>query len=211
MKFWKLSSAVIALTFSTSVNAATVTQGYLTTDDDGSTNIITDSLNQVEYLRFDVLADLTHVETVQALGTQDGGGWTIATATDAIDFTRAFLGGTTYCAHDGTSVTISGCGTDTSWTDGMMGASFDTNLDYFWFLDNSGDADMIRINSSTGMVSISDYNIAGTDYYSAGGYPDLAISWLLTRPTAVPVPSAVWLFGSGLVGLIGVARRKTRS
>jgi hypothetical protein len=25
---------------------------------------------------------------------------------------------------------------------------------------------------------------------------------------AVPVPAAVWLFGSGLLGLIGVARRK---
>ena len=26
--------------------------------------------------------------------------------------------------------------------------------------------------------------------------------------TIVPVPAAVWLFGSGLIGLIGVARRK---
>ena len=26
--------------------------------------------------------------------------------------------------------------------------------------------------------------------------------------TVVPVPAAVWLFGSGLLGLIGVARRK---
>jgi len=26
--------------------------------------------------------------------------------------------------------------------------------------------------------------------------------------SAVPVPTAVWLFGSGLLGLIGVARRK---
>ena len=33
----------------------------------------------------------------------------------------------------------------------------------------------------------------------------------LVRPTAVvPVPPAVWLFGSGLLGLIGVARRKLR-
>ena len=28
--------------------------------------------------------------------------------------------------------------------------------------------------------------------------------------SAVPVPAAVWLFGSGLLGLIGVARRKSR-
>lgn len=28
-------------------------------------------------------------------------------------------------------------------------------------------------------------------------------------PAVVPVPAAVWLFGSGLVGLIGIARRKT--
>ena len=29
--------------------------------------------------------------------------------------------------------------------------------------------------------------------------------------SAVPVPAAVWLFGSGLIGLIGVARRKERA
>ena len=28
------------------------------------------------------------------------------------------------------------------------------------------------------------------------------------RASVVPVPAAVWLFGSGLLGLIGVARRK---
>ena len=30
----------------------------------------------------------------------------------------------------------------------------------------------------------------------------------LMTPT-VPVPTAAWLFGSGLLGLIGIARRKT--
>lgn len=29
--------------------------------------------------------------------------------------------------------------------------------------------------------------------------------------SAVPIPAAVWLFGSGLIGLIGVARRKTNA
>jgi hypothetical protein len=32
----------------------------------------------------------------------------------------------------------------------------------------------------------------------------------ICSPTVVPVPATVWLFGSGLAGLIGVARRKRR-
>ncbi len=31
---------------------------------------------------------------------------------------------------------------------------------------------------------------------------------IVTEVSAVPVPAAVWLFGSGLLGLVGVARRK---
>jgi hypothetical protein len=29
-----------------------------------------------------------------------------------------------------------------------------------------------------------------------------------TQPELIPVPAAVWLFGSGLLGLVGVARRR---
>ncbi|MDA3868505.1 MAG: VPLPA-CTERM sorting domain-containing protein [Gammaproteobacteria bacterium] len=36
----------------------------------------------------------------------------------------------------------------------------------------------------------------------------LAAHWEAATLTAVPVPAAVWLFGSGLLGLAGVARRK---
>ena len=39
--------------------------------------------------------------------------------------------------------------------------------------------------------------------------------WALTltahEPAVIPVPAAVWLFGSGLVGLVGVARRRKSS
>ena len=34
---------------------------------------------------------------------------------------------------------------------------------------------------------------------------------LLLTPTTVPVPAAVWLFGSGLIGLMGLARRKANA
>jgi hypothetical protein len=39
------------------------------------------------------------------------------------------------------------------------------------------------------------------------GMTDGQMTYLMT-PQAVPVPGAVWLFGSGLLGLIGIARRK---
>lgn len=41
----------------------------------------------------------------------------------------------------------------------------------------------------------------GTTYTIAG-------TWGALNVTTVPVPAAVWLFGSGLIGLAGVARRK---
>ena len=42
-----------------------------------------------------------------------------------------------------------------------------------------------------------------------GGGGELGWSATYTMETTViPVPAAVWLFGSGLLGLIGIARRK---
>jgi hypothetical protein len=56
-------------------------------------------------------------------------------------------------------------------------------------------------------LTVNDSNVAVVDTLG---------TWLLTStgqltysaPSAVPVPAAVWLFGSGLVGLVGIARRK---
>jgi len=35
--------------------------------------------------------------------------------------------------------------------------------------------------------------------------------WAVITPSAVPVPAAVWLFGSGLIGLLGFARKKSHA
>ena len=45
--------------------------------------------------------------------------------------------------------------------------------------------------------------LMGENTYNLDDYYTIAYS-----PNIVPIPSAVWLFGSGLIGLVGVARRK---
>lgn len=43
------------------------------------------------------------------------------------------------------------------------------------------------------------------------GFGGTPYSFHISNPSHVPVPAAVWLFGSGLLGLVGIARRKKAS
>ena len=57
------------------------------------------------------------------------------------------------------------------------------------------------------------YAEAEVDKYAAWWYQDDSaetgeISVLVEPPSAVPIPAAAWLFGSAILGLLGVARRK---
>jgi hypothetical protein len=61
--------------------------------------------------------------------------------------------------------------------------------------------------SATGGITLQLNSTCGAD---AGCFADFSIDnvSISADVSAVPVPAAVWLFGSGLVGLIGIARRK---
>jgi len=61
----------------------------------------------------------------------------------------------------------------------------------------------LRAESESGL------NIASADAFNTGtmnflGNPDLVAA----SPSAIPVPAAIWLFGSGFIGLAGLARRR---
>jgi hypothetical protein len=60
-------------------------------------------------------------------------------------------------------------------------------------------------------------HLTGAGVISGNGYTGTAATWSFSAGnatlysmniTAVPVPAAAWLFGSGLIGLVAVARRK---
>jgi len=77
-------------------------------------------------------------------------------------------------------------------------------------------------NVTIGAQDATDLILSGTGTITGGGFDptqgtwefsgqtasDITFSWSSSNATVIPIPAAVWLFGSGLIGLIGVARRK---
>ncbi len=86
---------------------------------------------------------------------------------------------------------------------------------YLLFIFNSGafnstDLDFATLLNTPNPI-VTDISVAGYDagvqLYEAKASLD-SMSYSIS---AVPVPAAVWLFGSGLLGLLGMAKQKTRT
>lgn len=76
------------------------------------------------------------------------------------------------------------------------------------------DASNTLLSSTGDNISANGINVAAGSYHAVvtgnaigtnGGLYSLS---LYAEPSAVPVPAAFWLLGSGLLGLVGIARRK---
>lgn len=76
----------------------------------------------------------------------------------------------------------------------------DANLTASW---SGGSIELIVDAGMVGETLQIGFNNTATDYSPSGVFYDN-----LEFAPAVPVPAAVWLFGSGLLGLVGVARRR---
>ena len=76
--------------------------------------------------------------------------------------------------------------------------------------------DICAFNDCTTPIIIDSYQAATGDFSAhwdsvvSGPKASQIISWdIAGNVSAIPVPAAVWLFGSGLLGLIGLARQKS--
>jgi len=66
--------------------------------------------------------------------------------------------------------------------------------------------DVYNTDVANGLDSTYDYSNFMFVIDSGGLTPNVLVFG--TPPPAVPIPPAIWLFGSGLIGLVGVARRR---
>ena len=97
-----------------------------------------------------------------------------------------------------------------TWTDGNPGAGT-TNI-----LSCTGAAiacGQISIGDQGPSASVGPLSMSETDvtvFTVAGDNTIGDMTWTIT-PSAVPVPAAAWLFGSAILGLVGVGRRKSKA
>ena len=74
--------------------------------------------------------------------------------------------------------------------------------------DVIADTSPLSAFSSSLPIEADTYLLRNYGYGGTGGTWDY--TWTF-EVTTVPVPAAVWLFGSGLIGLVGLARRKANA
>ena len=148
-------------------------------------------------------------------------GWRLPTVTDT---------GTSGCnfAYTGTD-----CGYNVDTATGEMAHMFYTTLGDKAYYNTSG----VGPQAGWGLTNTGPFsNVQSDDYWSATEYaPNTSYAWYFNTgygyqdrynktyslyawavhsgdvgATTVPVPAAVWLFGSGLAGLLGMSRKRRR-
>ena len=96
----------------------------------------------------------------------------------------------------------------------FLGNTFEGNSDVYG-VEGFTDAEGSQF-ASTILGALVDESSVKTEYLTTirtHGTLDMTRTFIgsyLVQVSPVPIPSAVWLFGSGLLGLIGLARRKVR-
>ena len=81
-------------------------------------------------------------------------------------------------------------------------------LSYGFFRDESNVQRLAGVNISLAPINPLSQVLSPEYYPNYSGRTLDVVGTYLVRTSVIPIPAALWLFGSGLLGLIGMARRK---
>lgn len=86
-------------------------------------------------------------------------------------------------------------------------SSLNGGMDHMYAYQGTGDTVQLP-GLAAGLWSQNEYILAWEDIYDGGDKDHNDMVLIVESVTPVPIPAAAWLFGSGLLGLAGIARRK---
>jgi hypothetical protein len=142
-------------------------------------------------------------------GNIGGGAWSVSSAETFLGSSWTTHGGTTFGPGTYIIDTIEGGIYNFSVGAGQMGGHI------LWDWGTNTDMDIINVWDVNTVGGVTTYTSTDID---GGGIPGIGMidgpfatvpfSMNFDFSTAVPIPAALWLFGSGLLGLIGISRRK---
>ena len=218
MKMYKLatialSTGALSISMITSVDAALLSTDWLNANDN---LVVTDTDSSLDWLKLTETVGYSYTSVASQLGTGDQfDGWRYATNLEVASLFTAF--GLPLDAH----LSVTGP-VDTSivnFANTMGNILNDANPIFSYgargiigesYGGNMYQAGAYYITSSQSNIYVGPYLGGGSSTVSTTGASLNLGSYLVREASisAVPVPAAVWLFGSGLLGLIGVARRK---
>jgi len=235
MKFWKLASASLALSLATSVNAVTISYGGYTHDTD--TDIVAgNDLEWLQWDRTigeSINSIQSQLATLEGGGWRVASNIEMAQLFNAFDFGMTFvdLEHAEQRISTGYQYPDSLAETDELFI-AMFGDTYDASIfEKSCYLDHCfSQAQAVfgsdsNNNGEFNMAQVRDDWQTGPGYYIQGEMVDGTVALQEDRRSAanfyydagialvrdvsvVPVPAAAWLFGSGLIGLVGFARRK---
>ena len=193
MKFLKNISILSILFLSSSLNAAVITLDFTSGVFSNEKNAV-DTEGNVNPAVFDTYTQDGFTLTTLDIGNHiDPGGLA----------TIGFHNGPANPVTDNNLIlTFSGGGFDLTDIIGFILSAGANSLD---LTDSSGASLLLNTD---GDHSLSLLNVTSVVFSVSGTAANWDSFIVNTTPSSVPVPAAVWLFSSGLIGLVGVAKRK---
>ena len=209
------SLTVAVLVLSSNVNSALIDNGGYTTDD----------VSGLDWLDLTFTTGVSYNDASLGFGTYEGGGWRYANNAEVETLFGILFDGYYDTNPAGYSDTQSGNAYGAQTSDmvsffSLLGSWSYTvhTLNYGLYEDEAGLIRMIGAWCYTSSCQTSRNVVYGTNltsvYDAQTNYSQPSYGTYLVRDnpnyiSSVPVPAAIWLFGSGLLGLVGVARRKS--
>ncbi len=211
----KIKSSAFALSIATALLSSYAQAATVVVDDAnfGSGTVLRDTTNNLDYLRLDLTMGYGYNGVLAESGA--GGvfeGWVVATESNmqSLGVSSGITGGSTDPAQIAIAESLrdwfcpaATCVNLSSSHEYARGLLSDAGPDF-----SDGEPSLLafsigrRFNVQPNEV---DFRVSGFGSYR-GTNEEI---WLVRDSvSAVPVPAAAWLFGSGLIGLVGMSRRK---